>query len=155
MAASKRRLITDTFQSIIHLYINIVRQLLSMYWVLFAVWIEQIMTSQREWWGRGCGGRTGLGDWWQREMKHGVHWGHVFFPDSDPGQQKSDIHLQRILSETFRTQSITADWCGQYITMKDKLQKTPHWDVYRQASGKMTLPQIRKNTHAQTLNVAD
>lgn len=114
----------------------------------FCYRLAQIMTSQQERWGSGRRGRTCLDDWWQREMKHGVRWGQAFFPDSDPGQQKSDIHFQRIRSQTFKTQFITANWCGKYITPKYKLHKTRHWDVFhRMDSGKVALPQIRKETH--------
>lgn len=52
--------------------------------VFVAVRPEQIITSQREWWGRGCCGRTRSDDWWQREMSHGFGWGRALFPDSDP-----------------------------------------------------------------------
>lgn len=97
---------------------------------LFSIRLEQIMTSQRERWGKGCRGRTGSDDWWQREMKHGVRWGQAFFPDSDPGQQKSYIHLQRILSEAFKTQSITAGWCGKYITTKYKRHEKTHTEMF-------------------------
>lgn len=35
LVTSKIRLITDTYQGIIRLYVNIVRQLLSLYWALY------------------------------------------------------------------------------------------------------------------------
>lgn len=97
---------------------------------LFTVRLEQTMTSQLEWWGKGWRGRTGLDDWWQRQMKLSVRWGQAFFPDSDPGQQKSDIHSECILLETFKTQSITADWCGKYITVKNKWHDKTHTEMF-------------------------
>lgn len=156
VVASEMRLITDTFQGIIHLYVNIVRQLLSLYWILYFLllgWSKLWLHSENDEVEDAAGGLT-------RMIDGSVRWSMVFVGDMHFSlTQTQDSKSQTYTYSASHQKPLRLNPSQQTDVENTSLQsinytKNPHWDVFhRLDSGEVTLPQIRKNTH--TLNVAD
>lgn len=150
VVASEMRLITDTFQGIIHLYVNIVRQLLSLYWILYFLllgWSKLWLHSENDEVEDAAGGLN-------RMIDGSVRWSMVFVGDKHFSlTQTQDSKSQTYTSSASHQKPWRLNPSQQTDVENTSLQsinytKNPHWDVFhRLDSGEVTLPQIRKNTY--------